>query len=118
MLIVDDESVILEMLTRLLEEKGYSVRKAASAEAALAALEREPVDLILLDNVLPGMTGMRSLAEIRRRSSAPVIMMTGHYDEEFCRDALILGASDVLTKPIDQQALCATLEKASAAAAD
>ena len=115
-LIVDDEATIVEVLTRHLEDRGYQVGAAASAEAALALLDQGPADVILLDNVLPGMTGMEALAQIRRRSAAPVILMTGHFDEEFRRDARLLGAADILAKPFDVEAVAALLARALAKA--
>ena len=100
-LIVDDEPNIVEILGRLLAQQGYEIRTAASAEEALALLDHEPVNAILLDNNLPGMTGMRALAEIRRRTAAPTLLMTGHFDEGFATDALLLGAAGILSKPFD-----------------
>jgi DNA-binding response OmpR family regulator len=110
-LIVDDELFIIKILGRQLEYRGYEVRSAQSAEAALALLERESVDAVLLDNILPGMTGMKALAGIRSRTAAPVFLMTGHFDEEFRKDAMLLGAADVLAKPMDVEAVCAALAK-------
>jgi CheY-like chemotaxis protein len=109
-LIVDDEAVVREILSRQLKAWDYEVRLAASAEDALALLEKEGADAVLLDNVLPGMTGLRALAEIRKRSRAPVILMTGHFDTEFEQDALLLGAAAVLAKPLNAEALRRALE--------
>jgi len=114
-LIIEDEAVVSEMLARQLAGWGYETRAAASAEDALALLGRETCDAVLLDNNLPGMTGMKALAELRRRTAAPVLMMTGHYDEEFRKDAALLGAADMLSKPIAAKDLEAALAKALAA---
>ena len=116
-LIVDDEATVREVLSRQLEAWGYEVRDAASAEEALALLEREGVGAILLDNVLTGMTGLQALSEIRRRSPAPVLLMTGHFDPEFAKDARLLGAADVLAKPWETGLLHTALKKALGASA-
>ncbi|MCX5795258.1 MAG: response regulator [Elusimicrobia bacterium] len=115
-LIVEDESMVNEMLGRQLSGWGYAVRTATSAEEALALLERESVDAVLLDNVLTGMTGLQALAEVRRRSPAPVLLMTGHFDCEFATDARLLGAADVLAKPLEAEALRLALKNALGAA--
>ena len=109
-LIVDDEAIVREILSRQLKAWGHEVILAASAEEALTLLEKEEADAVLLDNVLPGMTGLQALAEVRKRSRAAVILMTGHFDTEFEKDALLLGAAAVLAKPLDAEALRRTLE--------
>lgn len=98
-LIVDDEAPLRDVFRMFLEEQGYEARTAGSAEDGIAAAAKETFDAILLDNVLPGMTGLRALSELKKR--APVVLMTGHCDEETRRDALLLGAVAVLSKPID-----------------
>ncbi|MBI5243596.1 MAG: response regulator [Elusimicrobia bacterium] len=110
-LIVDDEDIVREMLARQLKGWGHEVRLAASAEEALDLLGRESVDAVLLDNVLTGMTGLQALAEVRKRSQAPAILMTGHFDPEFEKDARLLGAAAVLAKPLDAETLRLALER-------
>ncbi|MDD5630115.1 MAG: response regulator [Elusimicrobia bacterium] len=114
-LIVEDEFLVNEMLFRLLSGWGYRVLRAASAEEALALLKRESADLVLLDNVLAGMTGMQAMSEVRRLSRAKIMLMTGHYDPEFAKDARLLGACEVLAKPLETENLRLALEKALAA---
>ena len=109
-LIVDDEAIIRDILARQLKSWGHTVRSLASAEEALALLNKEEADAVLLDNVLPGMTGLQALAEVRKRGGVPVILMTGHFDPEFEKDARLLGAAAVLAKPLDAEALRRTLE--------
>ncbi|HAM36147.1 MAG TPA: response regulator [Elusimicrobia bacterium] len=110
-LVIDDEAVIVEVLCRHLARIGYEASGAGSAEEALTFLDRDTADVILLDNVLPGMTGLKALAEIRSRSSAPVIIMTGHCDDELRKDAFLLGASGLLSKPHDLAILDELLRK-------
>lgn len=111
LLVVDDEEVIRQVLSRMMVPKGFEVRCASSAEEALALLEKEAFDVILLDNVLPGMTGLRALGEILARSRAPVVMMTGHFDPEFQKDARLLGASAFVAKPLDFDVLEGEIRK-------
>lgn len=109
LLIVDDEPGILEVLSRLLEAAGHSVRTADSAEAGLAAARAQAFDAVLLDINLPKMTGLRALQEFAACTRAPIIMMTGHADSEIEKDALLLGARALLPKPLDFEKLRAAL---------
>lgn len=110
-LIVEDEAIVREILSRQLKAWGHEVILAASAEDALTLLEKTEVTAVLLDNVLPGMSGLRALAELRKRSPAPIILMTGHFDPEFEKDARLLGAAAVLSKPLDAETLRRALER-------
>ncbi|MFA6003276.1 MAG: response regulator [Elusimicrobiota bacterium] len=112
-LVVDDERLLREILVRRLKLEGYAVFSAGSAEEALDLLKKETVDAVLLDNVLPGMSGLQALEALFRESSAPVVLMTGHFDDDFRTDAMLLGAFAVLSKPLDDAALCDCLAKAS-----
>jgi DNA-binding response OmpR family regulator len=79
-LVVDDAPPMLELLCRALSEAGYSIRSAASGEEALRKIRRSAPDLIILDLVLPGMTGFNVFEELRSDSataSIPIIMITG-----------------------------------------
>ncbi|MCX5797601.1 MAG: response regulator [Elusimicrobia bacterium] len=109
LLVVDDEPSILAAFSRYFGDLGYAVTPVSSAEEALAAAKREPFDFIFLDNVLPGMSGLRAIPELSRRSRAPILMMTAHFDEELKKDALLLGAADFLPKPLDFEALARRL---------
>ncbi len=86
-----------------LARQGYDVTVAEHGPAALAALEQEPFDLVLLDIMMPGMSGIEVLTEIRRRYSMlnlPIIMVTANDLEETLIEALEKGANDYLLKPI------------------
>lgn len=111
LLVVEDEEVVQQILARMLAGRGFELKAARSAEEALAILEKEAFDAILLDNVLPGMTGLRALSEILARGKAPVLMMTGHFDLEFKKDALLLGAAGLIPKPLDFDALEGEIRK-------
>jgi DNA-binding response OmpR family regulator len=109
-LIVDDEPDVGEILRRYLEEKGYRATALETAEDALALAAKDAFDAILIDNSLPGMTGMRALEKLKTMTPV-VILITGHYDEDVRRDALLLGAYAALPKPFDLPALDAILKE-------
>ncbi len=103
-LLVDDEAVNRDMLSRRLEKRGYSVGVAASGAEALAALDREPWSAVLLDVMMPGMSGMQVLKKVRERWTAaelPVLMVTARDGSDDIVAALDLGANDYVTKPVD-----------------
>ena len=101
LLVVDDEEPNREILTRLLEQRGHHVTCAGSAEDAGALLRHERFDLVLLDHVLPGVTGAQALREFLPLTKAPIYVMSGYIDEDFRKDALLLGAAGFLPKPLD-----------------
>jgi two-component system, NtrC family, nitrogen regulation response regulator NtrX len=100
-LIVDDEPDIRKSLKGVLEDEGYKVGTAASAEDGLVELKKKPYDLVLLDIWLPGMDGLAALEEIKRSDHCPeVIMISGHGTIESAVRATKLGAFDFLEKPL------------------
>ncbi len=100
-LVVEDERPVYEILARALEAKGHNARHAESAEAAEAALASGSFDLVLLDHVLPGATGMQSLSRLRALTKAPIHMMSGYTGDDTREDALLLGAAGFIPKPLD-----------------
>jgi CheY-like chemotaxis protein len=103
-LVVDDNPANRDLRSRRLARKGFAVRVAEDGEKALGLLGRERVDLVLLDVMMPGLSGLEVLSHIRKtRSPAelPVIMVTAKTDSEDVVDALERGANDYVTKPID-----------------
>jgi two-component system nitrogen regulation response regulator NtrX len=100
-LIVDDESGIRESLGALLRDEGYGVETLASGEECLAHLERQSVDLILLDVWLKKMDGLDTLERIQAQDGAPmVVMISGHGNIETAVRATKLGAFDFIEKPL------------------
>ena len=100
-LVVDDERSIRITVKIFLEEEGYSVVVAEDAEAALAILRTQPIDLVLTDIILPRVSGVDLLRQIRQMSpDVQVIMMTGEPTLETAAEALRLGALDYLQKPV------------------
>lgn len=101
-LVVDDEPRVCGMLKEFLETRGYAVISALSGHEALAAVQEERPDLILLDILMPGMNGLEALQRIREIDpTAGVIMLTALQDEGVAREAMQKEAYDYLTKPVD-----------------
>jgi DNA-binding NtrC family response regulator len=99
-LIVEDEPKMRRLLELNLAEEGYTVFLAADAEAGLKSLSQEPVDLVLTDLRLPGMSGLELLQEIKRTNALiPVVVMTAYGTVETAVDAMKAGASDYVLKP-------------------
>jgi two-component system nitrogen regulation response regulator NtrX len=108
-IIVDDEESILRSVAEILGDEGYAATTASDGEAALALIDREPPDLVLLDVAMPGRDGLSVLEELkRRRPDVPVIIMSGHGTIDTAVRATKLGAYDFLEKPLsyDNLLLC------------
>jgi two-component system nitrogen regulation response regulator NtrX len=109
-LIVDDEENIRFSLRGGLEDEGYTVLLADSGEEALQLMEKQDVDLILLDIWMPGKDGLEVLEELKNNgSSIPVIIMTGHGSIDTAVRATRLGALDFIEKPLDLNKIIITL---------
>jgi diguanylate cyclase (GGDEF)-like protein/PAS domain S-box-containing protein len=103
-LIVDDNEMNRDMFARRLERKGYVIRVAEGAQSLLQRIQEEPVDLVLLDVEMPGISGLDALQTLRECYAPiqlPIIMVTAKDQGEDIIKALNLGANDYLTKPID-----------------
>lgn len=109
-LIVEDDTSINHMLAELLTEDGYDVVQAFSGTEALLQLRLEPIDLILLDLMLPGKPGEEVFAEVREKSDVPVIMLTAKDAVSDKVRLLKMGVDDYLTKPFVPQELLARIE--------
>lgn len=108
-LIVDDERPNIEILLRCLKQRGHTGVGAENAEDAANRLSEGTFDLVLLDHVLPGVTGMQALPRLKSLTSAPIYIMSGYSDDETRRDAELLGAAGFFAKPLDLDTLFATL---------
>ena len=101
-MIVDDEEDFAEMLSLRLEEVGERVTKAFSGVQCLNLLEENKIDVVILDIKMPGMDGIETLREIKKRFPlVEVIMLTGHGTTETAVEGMKLGAYDYLMKPAD-----------------
>ena len=108
-LIVEDEPSLSEPLSFLLRREGYDTEIAADGREALAAFDRDPADLVLLDLMLPGLSGTEVCRELRTRSSVPIIMLTAKDSEVDIVVGLELGADDYVTKPYSTRELLARI---------
>ena len=105
-LVVDDERHVRGMLRDLVEHLGYDASTAASGELAIVAMAAEQPDIVLLDLVMPGMSGLEVLAYFRRHYPAvPVILISGSMTEEIERQARARGAFSIVGKPFDLDTL-------------
>jgi len=111
-LLVDDDALLRRSLAFSLEQAGYRVNTAATAEDALSLAHREPPDLFLLDIGLPGIDGLEALKTIQREFDAPVIFLTARRRELDEIVGLELGASDYITKPFNTDVLLARIKVA------
>src|SRR5579862_2132158 len=112
-LIVDDEPGIRESLANVLQDEGYQVESAESAEACLKILETAKFDVVLLDIWLPGMDGIQALEKIRAGEAPPtVIMISGHGTIETAVRSTKLGAFDFIEKPLSIDKTLLTLRHA------
>ena len=110
MLVVDDERKIREMVTLYLERDGYQVLQASTGEAALEASKPGYADLVVLDLMLPGISGEDVAETLHRTSQVPVIMLTAKSQEEQRIDGLRLGADDYVVKPFSPRELVARVD--------
>lgn len=106
-LIVDDELSILKFLRSNLEDRGYAIISATNGEEALAIIEREMPDLILLDVMMPQMDGFEVCRRLREWSQIPIIMLSARGDERDKVQCLDLGADDYIVKPFGSNELMA-----------
>lgn len=112
-LVVDDEKDFVEMLSLRLQEVGEKVSTAYSGKECLETLEKTNIDVVILDIKMPGMDGMETLREIKKRFPIiEVIMLTGHGSTETAVEGMKSGAFDYLMKPADFDDLAAKLEGA------
>lgn len=112
-LLVDDEKDFVEMLSLRLNEAGERVTPAFNGKECLDTLEKKNFDVVILDIRMPGMDGIETLREIKRRHPlVEVIMLTGHGTTETAVQGMKLGAYDYLLKPADFEDLTAKLHGA------
>ena len=108
-LIVEDEAALSEPLAYLLTREGYETVVAADGLVALTEFDRTGADLVLLDLMLPGLSGTEVCRELRQRSAVPIIMLTAKDSEVDIVVGLELGADDYVTKPYSTRELLARI---------
>lgn len=111
-LVVDDEPPILRFLRTSLAAAGYRVATAENAAQALAAIKAEKPDVVVLDLGLPDRSGFEVIAETRRHSAVPIVVLSARSDERSKVEALDLGADDYVGKPFGIPELLARIRAA------
>jgi DNA-binding response OmpR family regulator len=106
-LVVDDEANIREVIGQYLALDGFKVLLAADGDEALRLAASEPVDLVLLDLMLPGIDGWEVCQRLRARSAVPIVMLTARGEEADMLAGFGLGADDYITKPFSPRELMA-----------
>ena len=108
-MVVEDEESFSDALSFMLRKEGFAVSVATTGPDALAQFDREPADLVLLDLMLPGMSGTDVCRTIRAKSRVPIIMVTAKDSEIDKVLGLELGADDYVTKPFSSRELVARI---------
>jgi len=112
-LVVDDEQIIRELLDDNLRQAGFHTLLASGGDEALRLLQTESVDVILSDQVMPGMDGLELLRKVRDgHGELPFIMITAHAAVSKAVEAIREGAFDYVQKPVDPDELVLTLQRA------
>jgi DNA-binding response OmpR family regulator len=107
--VVDDDEALLEVMSIVLSSEGYRVLTASDGEEALRVARGESLDLVVLDVMLPRMSGFEVLKKLREESRVPVVMLTAKDQSVDKVVGLELGADDYLTKPFDTKELLARI---------
>ncbi|NOZ50494.1 MAG: response regulator transcription factor [Chloroflexi bacterium] len=111
-LVVDDERPLREFISRNLAVRGFEVFKAANGLEAMAVFQTQPLDLIILDLMMPHLNGLEVTERIRRSSTVPIIVLSALDDERDKVKALDMGADDYLSKPFGVEELLARVRVA------
>jgi two-component system, OmpR family, KDP operon response regulator KdpE len=106
-LIVEDDPNIRKLVRVNLVKRGYTVSEAEDSHTAISLFQEIPVDLVLLDLVIPGLSGVDVCSWIRARSDVPIIILSARLEEDLKVAALDAGADDYVTKPFGQEELLA-----------
>ena len=106
-LIVEDDPNIRKLVRVNLAKRGYSISEAEDGRKAMALFQEVPVDLVLLDLLMPGISGVDVCTWIRARSDVPIIVLSARMEEDLKVAALDAGADDYVTKPFGSEELLA-----------
>ncbi len=117
-LLVDDDRLILSTLGSGLRQIGYTVTVAASGEAALALIQRQPPDLAVLDLRMPGMSGIELARRLRDAYHIPVLFLSAYSDQKMVEEAIDEGGLGYVVKPVDVPQLVPAIETALARSRD
>jgi DNA-binding response OmpR family regulator len=109
-LVVDDDATVREVVVTYLRANNHEVSEAADGESAIAAMAKNPSDLIVLDLMLPGVDGLEVCRQVRKSREVPIIMLTALGSETDRVVGLELGADDYVTKPFSPRELALRVE--------
>lgn len=110
-LVVDDDPLIRDLLVQFLSLRGYRALGVSDGHEALKMVEDRPPDMMLLDLIMPGMSGIEVLQALRDREyPGGIVIMTGSHNEELLEEAWALGPQEVLVKPIDLERLLTAIQ--------
>lgn len=109
-LVVEDEAKILEVVTSLMKKQGYEVYQAEEGKKALEIFNNNEISLIILDLMLPDISGEEICMKIREKSRVPIIMLTAKIEESNLLRGLDIGADDYITKPFSLMELVARVK--------
>ena len=104
-LVVDDEQKVLDVIEAYLLKEGFNVLTCSDGEEALRIFEKEQIHLIILDLMLPKISGEKVCNKVRATSSVPIIMLTAKTEEDNKIEGLAIGADDYITKPFSNREL-------------
>lgn len=108
-LVIDDDADLRDLLVEYLQDKGMRVSSGACGQDLFEAMDREAIDLVLLDLKLPGEDGMQLARTLRERATVPIVLLTGRHEEADRVMGLEWGADDYITKPFSPRELLARL---------
>ncbi len=113
LLVVEDHNDERLMIASILRAAGYRVSEAADGNEALRILHDDPPDLVVLDLLLPGISGFEVCASVRRRTErdVPVLVVTAHGSPENRRTAMACGANEIIAKPFSRAGLLAAVAR-------
>jgi two-component system response regulator AtoC len=109
-LLVDDDPAVAKVLGALLVQAGLTVHTAKSGAEALELLRQKPIDVVVSDVRMPGMSGLELLAEVTRSGpEVPIVLMTAHGTVPMAVEAMKAGAADFILKPFDREEILFTV---------
>jgi DNA-binding response OmpR family regulator len=108
-LVVDDDPKIRKLVRVNLEKRGYTIRVASDGMEAINAVKHEMPDLVLLDIVMPGLSGIDVCLWIRTQSDVPIVVLSAYDEEDLMVRALDAGADDYVAKPFSYETLLARI---------
>ena len=109
-LVVDDDESLRRLVAAYLESEGYDVKEAADGPSAIVAIEKEEPQLVVLDLMLPGMSGLAVARRIRLERTTPILMLTARGSEDDMLQGFEAGADDYLVKPFSPKVLVARVK--------